>query len=348
MDRPRYRTTMTMGLLPERHMNWRTFAASYGTLAVLIAFLLTLGLLFPEQARLVQYHLTPLIALRPYEPPKPPEVRRVMAKLPPPPPTPAPVFQPKLVVPQEIRRQVEQEAQAPKLDNFPQRVIPNLPQHGALPTVVHTGNFEGSSVTPTINKPTEKVQTGGFGDPNGLPASNNSKPGAHLVTAQLGSFDMPAGPGQGNGAGGAKGVKGTVASAGFGQGIAQPGQGDGRGSGRGAVQTGGFGAVQNTAPTGPHIQQEAPRNTPVEILAKPNPVYTEEARQLKLEGEVLLEVLFTADGHLQVQRVVRGLGHGLDEAAVNAANKIRFKPATRNGQPVDNTAVVHVVFQLAY
>ncbi len=345
MDRPSYR--MTMGLLPERRLNWRLFAASYGSLAVLIAFALTLGLLFPEQAKLVQYHLTPLIALRPYEPPPPPQIKHpVLAKLPP--PTPAPAFQPKLVVPREMRRPAEQEAQAPKLDNFPQRLIPNLPQHGALPSVVHTGNFEGSSVTPTINKPIEKVQTGGFGDPNGLPASNNSKPGAHLVTAQLGSFDMPAGPGQGNGAGGAKGAKGTVASAGFGQGIAQPGQGDGRSGGRGSVQTGGFGAVQNAAPTGPRIQQDAPRNTPVEILAKPNPVYSEEARQLKLEGEVLLEVLFTAAGHLQVQRIVRGLGHGLDEAAVNAANKIRFKPATRNGQPVDNTAVVHVVFQLAY
>jgi len=45
--------------------------------------------------------------------------------------------------------------------------------------------------------------------------------------------------------------------------------------------------------------------------------------------------------------VVRGLGHGLDEAAVNAANKIKFKPAQRNGSSVNSTAVVHVTFQLA-
>jgi hypothetical protein len=51
---------------------------------------------------------------------------------------------------------------------------------------------------------------------------------------------------------------------------------------------------------------------------------------------------------LHVNRVVRGLGHGLDEAAINAANKIRFKPALRSGTPVDSTAVVHVTFQLAY
>jgi len=85
----------------------------------------------------------------------------------------------------------------------------------------------------------------------------------------------------------------------------------------------------------------------VEILYKPNPVYTAEARQLQLQGEVLLEVSFGANGQLQVNRVVRGLGHGLDEAAVAAANKMKFKPALRAGVPVDSTAVVHVVFQLA-
>jgi len=69
---------------------------------------------------------------------------------------------------------------------------------------------------------------------------------------------------------------------------------------------------------------------------------------LKLEGEVLLEVMFGARGQLQVNRVVRGLGHGLDESAVAAANQMRFKPALRNGVPVDSTAIVHVVFQLAY
>ena len=86
----------------------------------------------------------------------------------------------------------------------------------------------------------------------------------------------------------------------------------------------------------------------MQITYKPNPVYTQEARELKLEGEVLLEVSFSADGTLHVNRVVRGMGHGLDEAAIAAANKIRFKPALRMGQPVDSTAVVHVSFQLAY
>jgi len=48
-----------------------------------------------------------------------------------------------------------------------------------------------------------------------------------------------------------------------------------------------------------------------------------------------------------VLQVVRGLGHGLDEAATAAAQKIRFKPAQRDGRPCDMTATVHIVFQLA-
>jgi TonB family protein len=197
-----------------------------------------------------------------------------------------------------------------------------------------------------VNAPIEKVQTGGFGDPNGLPGTG--KQGAKLYTASLGSFDMPAGPGQGNGSGGAKGIKGTVASADFGNGVATPGKGDGRSNGQG-VSTGSFGAQQVAQSAGPKvIQNSGPATTPVEITFKPNPIYTQEARDMKLEGEVLLEVSFSANGTLHVNRVVRGLGHGLDEAAIAAANKIRFKPALRYGQPMDSTAVVHVTFQLAY
>jgi TonB family protein len=169
------------------------------------------------------------------------------------------------------------------------------------------------------------------------------------MVAKLGSFDLPQGPGTGNGTGGAKGIKGTVASAGFGNGIAQPGQGDGRSNGRGSVQTGGFGAQEVAkAATPQRVADAGPAATPVEITDKPKPVYTDEARRLRLEGEVQLEVLFSASGQLHVNRIVRGLGHGLDEAAIAAANRMRFRPAMRGGIPVDSTAVIHVVFQLAY
>lgn len=338
-----------LGLLPERKMRWETLATSYSIVILLILMLINIGLLLPQRLELNQrYHITeiiPLPALRPepYQPKPQPEIRH--PKL-----LPAvPVANPKIVVPREVfqtqRAQPEVPA-APKLvvaNNFEPAV---LKVGGARPAlVVHTGEF-GSSAKPTINAPIQKVQTGGFGDPNGIPGTG--KPNVKLVMANTGSFDLPPGPGQGNGTGGATGVKGTIASAGFGNGMAQPGNGDGRSKGRG-VQTGSFGA-QEVSHGGmkPQAVDSGPPTTPVEITFKPNPVYTEEARQLKLEGEVLLEVMFRTNGQLQVNRVVRGLGHGLDEAAIAAANKMRFKPALRTGQPVDSTAIVHVVFQLAY
>jgi TonB family protein len=89
------------------------------------------------------------------------------------------------------------------------------------------------------------------------------------------------------------------------------------------------------------------KTVPAEIVSKPLPTYTDEARSLKIQGEVLLEVVLEASGRLRIVRVVRGLGHGLDDAAVRAAEQIRFKPALRDGQPADSTAVLHIIFQLA-
>lgn len=339
------------GLLPNKRISWQTMATSYGIELAFILLLVNVGLLFPEKLTVkTSYHLTAVMPLTGHEPkplPKP-KPQLVHAKLLPA----APVAQPHLVVPREIRvaqPRPEPEPEAPKVvvNNFQ---TPQLKQvsGGARPQLIHTGEFStGSSATPTLNVPVQKVQTGGFGDPNGL--KGEGKPNAHLVAAATGSFDMPQGPGNGNGTGGAKGLKGTVASAGFGNGVAIGGNGDGRSNGRGnaAIATGGFGQQELSHGT-PKLADSGPPTNAVEITYKPNPVYTDEARQLRLEGEVLLEVSFAANGQLHVNRIVRGLGHGLDEAAISAANKMRFKPALRNGQPVDSTAVVHVVFQLAY
>lgn len=336
-----------LGLLPERKVNKRALAAAYGVVALLLLIVINISLLFPEKLQLTTYHVVELIptpALRPEPEPIKPQAKA--AKL-----LPAvklPVFeQPKLVVPREVRREAPQPVEAPKVvvNEFKAPEL-KMTSGGARPQLVHTGDFGGSSQTPTVNAAVEKVQTGGFGDPNGL--KGTGKQGAKLYAAQAGGFDMPVGAGQGNGSGGANGIKGTVASADFGNGIATGGKGDGRSNGQG-VATGGFGSEQ-VVHGGPKIAQAdtGAATTPVEITFKPNPVYTDEARSLKLEGEVLLEMSFSANGSLHVNRVVRGLGHGLDEAAVSAANKIRFKPATRGGQPVDSTAIVHVVFQIAY
>jgi TonB family protein len=76
-------------------------------------------------------------------------------------------------------------------------------------------------------------------------------------------------------------------------------------------------------------------------------VYSAEARRLHIEGEVLVSVMFTADGTVKVLGVVKGLGHGLDEAATDAARGVRFVPAKRDGQRVDFPAVLHIVFALS-
>ena len=339
--------SLTLGLLPEHKVNRRAMATAYGGVIAVILLLINLGLVFPQRLQLVQYHISSWIPvdLKPYKR-EAPRKQEVVRKLPPAPPA-ATIA--KLTVPREVRvhEQPKPEIAPPKIDTT-QFVPAVLKSEGARPAmVVHTGEF-GSSAPVTTNAPIEKVQTGGFGDPNGVPGHGKENP--KLQIAGTGSFDLPTGPGKGNGTGGAKGIAGNIASAGFGSGIATPGHGDGRSPGLNSVQSAGF-AAQAVAPgTGKPQKQldNGPATNPVEVTYKPNPVYSDEARQLRLEGEVLLEVMFGANGQLHVNRVVRGLGHGLDEAAVAAATKMRFKPALRNGEPVDSTAVVHVVFQLAY
>jgi len=90
-----------------------------------------------------------------------------------------------------------------------------------------------------------------------------------------------------------------------------------------------------------------PADRPVEIVFKPTPEYTDEARSARIEGTVSLELEFTAAGDVRVLRVVRGLGHGLDEAAQRAALRIRFKPAQSDSGPVDSRATVHITFRLS-
>jgi TonB family protein len=196
----------------------------------------------------------------------------------------------------------------------------------------------------TTARPARDVQTGGFGDPNGV--KGEGKPGTRATIARVGSFDLPSGGGQGNGSGGTRGVRGTVASVGFGNGVAV---GNTSQPATRTVQPGGFGDVRPVeAPRAQRVLPAAANTTPVQILSKPNPVYTEEARKLRLEGEVLLQVELGANGECRVLQVLRGLGHGLDEAAMRAARQIRFRPAMENGRPVTSVTVLHVLFQMAY
>ena len=88
-------------------------------------------------------------------------------------------------------------------------------------------------------------------------------------------------------------------------------------------------------------------DTPIEVLFKPSPDYTDEARTLRIQGEVVVEAAFDPSGQVSVVRVVQGLGHGLDETAARAVARIQFRPATRDGVPVTVRTLVHIEFRLA-
>jgi TonB family protein len=189
---------------------------------------------------------------------------------------------------------------------------------------------------------------GGFGDPNGIKPAQATNTGPML--AKLGSFDRPQGAGNGGANGNGAIANGSaVKVGGFGSaatGNGSAGNGPG-GNGTGLVRNAGFSDMDKPVIASPSTARPAaPSTTPVEILSKPKPAYTDMARAKKLEGEVKLEVLFAANGEIRVLRVVQGLGSGLDENAEVAAARIRFRPSTLDGRPVDTKGIVHIVFQL--
>jgi TonB family protein len=339
-------------LLPQARRPWREFVFSFGTQGLAIAVFVCVPLLHPELLRPPTHDYHVVVGLVPTPAPvnHAPQPLRVLpqktvlvARLDPPPTAlRLPAAQPK---PKRAEDAPAPEVSiAPKkLDSLPPTAGPIIPKQ-----LVRTNTFStGSSAPQTIARAPQQVQTGGFGDPNGVPAKANE--GKAVNIAALGSFDMPSGVGSGNGTGGANGVKGVVASSGFGNGVAT-GDGSGRVSAsRGTVRQAGFGDSDVPAPPTVHSRpaETAAKMTPAEILSKPTPIYTSEARSLHIQGEVLVEVVLEASGRLRVLRVVRGLGHGLDDEALREAEQIRFKPALRDGQPADSTVVLHFVFQLA-
>jgi TonB family protein len=349
-------------LLPETKPKMGAMGTSVIVQICLVAFVVTLPLLFPQQMIPKTMYMVTSLAGPPLDipeppkpkPPPPPKMARVQ---PPPPPkieAPKPdmvkfIAPPKIAPPKPKIRQVE--AELPKVNDTFQPL--NLKVETAQPAKprepVKTGMMSsGSSAVPTITKPTpvEKVQTGGFGDPNGV--TGPSDPNKRANIGAFGNPALPPGPGYGNGTGGATGQRGIVASTGFGNGVAIEPSGSGKKGG--GIQTAGFANTNDQVAQAPRKKvDDTPSVEPVVILAKPKPVYTAEALKLNLEGEVLLEVVFPASGgEVQVNRVVKGLGHGLDEAATRAAQQIKYKPAMSNGHPVDFPAVVHIVFQTAY
>jgi protein TonB len=78
----------------------------------------------------------------------------------------------------------------------------------------------------------------------------------------------------------------------------------------------------------------------------PRPVYSEAAKDAQIEGKVRVELTIDPSGAIAEAKVLAGLGHGLDEAAVASLRQATFHPATRCGAPVSSTFVVSVRFAL--
>src|SRR5450755_3841927 len=335
--------------LPRWRAPWHEFVLSYGAQAVVIGVLAWIPVLHPEilEGPKKDHHAIELVATPVpvnHAPQRQLPEPVLVAKLDPPPAdlllaTPQPQPKPKMMKEDALAPEVKIATR--KLEVIPPSAAPVIPRQAVRTNVFSTG----SSAPQTIERAPEKVQTGGFGDPNGVPAKTTQTRAINI--AQSGGFDMPTGPGYGNGTGGANGARGVVASTGFGGGVAVA---DTHTSSRGAVRQAGFGDADVPAPPTVQSRPAAPATAkivPAEILSKPVPIYTEEAKAKRIEGEVLLQVVLEANGKLRVLKIVRGLGYGLDEAAVRAAEQIHFKPALQDGQPSDSTVVLHIIFQLA-
>jgi TonB family protein len=339
-------------MLPEGESRLGRVGISAIIQILILSFFVVVPIFFPERLKAVLHQQVVPLAMPvteiPVAPPPPPVVKARVE-----PPKPAPVEiklnpkQPHIFVQQKVLQpKIEKvEVKAPELTPAPvieSKIVDQSNQPKRPREEVKLAMDTGSAATPTTKLSPKDVQTGGFGDPNGLPGKGDPNKTTNVNRAGLQA--LPGGPGYGNGTGGDKGARAVVQSSGFGNGTAvQESGGQKR-----AVSTSGF-ANQTVAEAAPAKKAAADSGTTtVNILEKPRPVYTEEGRSLKLEGDVAIDVVFLANGTVQVTKVISGLGHGLDESAVRAAQQIKFKPAKRDGENVDFPARIRIQFRLAY
>jgi len=123
------------------------------------------------------------------------------------------------------------------------------------------------------------------------------------------------------------------------------GIGSGSGGGVGSGKGGGFGPGEGGGVGGGVFRVGGGVSAPV-VLYKVDPEYSEEARKAKYSGTVVLQLVVDAGGKARDIRVVRSLGLGLDEKAIEAVNKWKFRPGVKNGQPVAVQATIEVNFRL--
>jgi periplasmic protein TonB len=191
--------------------------------------------------------------------------------------------------------------------------VPTPPSKGVPPQMALTPQIiPPSPEPPKIKNPQLVVASTAYGDPKTIPTMRGPIGDPTGIPA-------PPSPGPGAGAGIGRG-SGTGVGSGEGGGV---GPGRGGNAGGGDMGLGGGGGIQpmsaNLRPT---------------ILYTEKPRYTEEARQNRITGTVVLSIVYATDGRITGIRVVRGLPDGLTEKAIEAAQRIRFNPAVKNGTPI--------------
>lgn len=336
------------GLLPEPEGRTRSFLTATIVNLSILALVLYIGMTARKMIQEHRFQQTELIF--PTTPPPQPKVKvPPPPKLPEPPKTEVKLEAPKLNLPRPepkpAIKPVEMEAKVkmPEIKAAKPAIVlapqPKAALAAAMPAQnaqvhpstapVHFGQTFGVTPNPNATRP---ATVSAIGNPYG--GSQGPAVAPHGVVGSTGI-------GNSTRAGSNAGAVGKVASAGI------PG-------GTGTSMTGGVtghvgsaGIPQMTQAATPSVHQPTVSSTNLEVLSKPAVQYTAEARQLKVQGDVVLRVTFTAAGRVVVDGVVRGLGHGLDEEARRVAQQIRFRPATRNGQAVDLTTNITITFQLA-
>jgi TonB family protein len=134
---------------------------------------------------------------------------------------------------------------------------------------------------------------------------------------------------------------------------APPSNGTGSGGGIGAGSGGGVGVghgpgvgAGSGGGIGGGVYKVGGGISAPQAITAPDPDYTEEARKAKRQGTCVLGLIVDAAGRPRDIKVIRGLGLGLDEKALDAVRQWRFQPALKDGKPVDVQISVEVEFRL--
>jgi len=337
-----------LGLLPEPERSPGSFIASMALNGLMLGLMLYVGATAKRAIEEHKYEMTVLVIPKPEPPPekvklpeppkieqpRPPDIKLELPKINMPRPEPKPDLKPiqmeaKLALP-TIKEAKPSVILAPQPKAALTAAMPAQDSHVKPSTApVHLGETFGVTPNPNARGP---ATIAAIGNPYG-----GMKGPAIAPHGVVGSTGI----GNGLKSGSNAGVVGRVASAGIPATTVAPASSYTGGK----VASAGIPAVAVAVPVPKAVESVVTTN--LEIVSKPIPDYTREARQLKVQGDVVLRVTFTSSGRVVVQGVVHGLGHGLDEEARRVAQQIHFRPATRNGQPVDLTTTIVITFQLA-